>query len=347
MGTSPGDHPIVPMAGGYGVVIFFTLSGFLITYLLLAEKQKQTVDIKKFYVRRILRIWPLYYLYLALVFICLFCFKQAYPPVLPYYLLFAANVPYLLRTPLPFAQHYWSLGVEEQFYLFWPWLVKKWNKSLLTVILSLIALILIAKLSIHFFFHLDWGQIVIDGFAFHCMMIGGATAILYKNGNSLFLKLTDNKISQTVAWLFILAVLINRFHIASILDREIISVVTAVIIIGQVNTKNRLINLEQKGFDFLGKISFGIYIYHPLVIFLTSKLLGPLAMPALPKYLLVYLTVSGLTILIAHLSYNYFESYFLRLKERFAVVKSAATKEAKELRMPRKTEPFQQSTESN
>ena len=118
---------------------------------------------------------------------------------------------------------------------------------------------------------------------------------------------------------------VNRFHLASVLDPEIIAGVTVVIIIGQINKTNRLINLEGHGFDFVGRISYGVYIYHPLLIFLLAKVLGPLAIPALPKYLLVYAVVTGSTLLISYLSFTYFESYFLKLKARFTVVKSAAT----------------------
>src|SRR5438128_9910033 len=124
-GSLPNGRPAGLSIGGYGVIIFFALSGFLITYLLLVEKEKQPIDIKKFYVRRVLRIWPLYYFYLGLTFIIYFAFKLPYPDTLPYYLFYTANIPFLLQSTLPYVEHFWSLGVEEQFYVFWPWIIKK------------------------------------------------------------------------------------------------------------------------------------------------------------------------------------------------------------------------------
>jgi len=111
---------------GNGVTIFFTLSGFLITYLLLKEKEISRIKIKDFYVRRVLRIWPLYYLYFALCMITVALFKVQFDAAsVPFYLLLAANVPFILNTTLPFLAHYWSLGVEEQFYLFFPHIAKR------------------------------------------------------------------------------------------------------------------------------------------------------------------------------------------------------------------------------
>src|SRR5687768_10044625 len=83
----------LPLAG-YGVSIFFVLSGFLITYLLQAEKEKQEIDIKKFYIRRILRIWPLYYLYLFVAVLALLYFNLdiSFKSLL-FYFFYAANVP--------------------------------------------------------------------------------------------------------------------------------------------------------------------------------------------------------------------------------------------------------------
>ncbi len=326
-GMAANGFPVAPQTGKYGVVVFFALSGFLITCLLLREKEKGLVQIKKFYLRRILRIWPLYYFYIGLAFLSYLIFRVGYPGyVLPYYLFFSANVPYILRVPLPFAQHYWSLAAEEQFYLFWPWIAGRIKIRLLTVVLTLIALLIFIKLFWHFVLKSDFAQIFVDAFPFHCMMIGGAGAILYQQSNKRFLTVTDNRFSQAVAWLFIVAVAINRFHIASVLDPEIIAIVTVVVIIGQINQKNRLINLEQKAFDFVGKISYGIYIYHPLLIFLLAKLIAPLRLPLPLKYALVLLSVVGGTIAVAWLSYTYFEHYFLKLKERFTVIKSSPVK---------------------
>ncbi len=105
--------------------MFFALSGFLITYLLLLEKQKQSIDVRNFYIRRVLRIHPLYYTYLAITLVVILAFGMKYSTTaLLFYIFLAANIPFITNTTLPFLAGYWSLAVEEQFYLFYPWIVK-------------------------------------------------------------------------------------------------------------------------------------------------------------------------------------------------------------------------------
>lgn len=102
----------------YGVTIFFALSGFLITYLLLEEKKQHNINIKNFYIRRILRIWPLYYLYFFLSLFTLYIFKLPFEKeTILFYIFLSANIPFILNISIGFLGHYWSLGVEEQFYL--------------------------------------------------------------------------------------------------------------------------------------------------------------------------------------------------------------------------------------
>jgi peptidoglycan/LPS O-acetylase OafA/YrhL len=311
---------------GYGVSIFFVISGFLITYLLQAERQNGTIDIKKFYVRRILRIWPLYYLYLAIAVIVIAAAGMYLDKgKLSLYIFFAANVPFILGSGMPFLTHYWSLGVEEQFYLFWPWLNRK-PARLEGITLSLIIVLIGLKLFLHFFGPGSVAEEVIHVTRFHCMMIGALGAVLYKRRHSLFMTIADNKISQAICWLVLLLVASNKYHIASVIDNEIISVVALIIIIGQINLKNRIINLENSVFDFLGKISYGIYVIHPLLIFLTGRILGKMQLHPWIKYPLVYLFITGLTILIAWILYELYEKRFLRLKKKFEVVKTSASR---------------------
>jgi peptidoglycan/LPS O-acetylase OafA/YrhL len=324
-GTYSDGTPRGLSIAGYGVSIFFVLSGFLITYLLQSEKEMQAIDVKKFYARRILRIWPLYYLYLfiAVITILIFGLDLNYGSLF-LYVFYAANVPFILGMGAPLLSHYWSLGVEEQFYLFWPWINKKINSMVLPVFLLIVAL-LGTKILLHVFFPHSILELTIHVTRFHCMMIGALGAVLYKQENKLFLQLADHKITQGISWFIIFLAAINVYHIASVIDDEIISVAALFLIIGQIRVKNRIVNLEVKPLDFLGKISFGIYVIHPILIFLFSKLLYPLTISAPVKYVIVYSAVISSTILLSYLSYTYIESYFLKFKKRFEVVKSSSS----------------------
>jgi peptidoglycan/LPS O-acetylase OafA/YrhL len=166
------------------------------------------------------------------------------------------------------------------------------------------------------------------------MMIGAAGAILYREKNKLFLKITDNKLAQGLCWFIILLTAVNKFHISSLLDNELISVVALFLIIGQIQIKNRLINLEITALSFPGKISYGIYVFHPLLIFLFSKFLNQIDTQAPYKYFIVYFSTLIATILLSYISYKYFEMYFLNLKKKFEVVSSSATKESDKAVIP-------------
>lgn len=324
-GTFADGKPKGLSLAGYGVSIFFVLSGFLITFLLQTEKENAEINIKKFYLRRILRIWPLYYAYLFICVALMIFYNSEIGTInLLFYIFYAPNIPFILGGGIGLVAHYWSLGVEEQFYLFWPWLNKKIDNLLVLLILLIMSLITI-KIALHFLYPNSILEMAIHVTRFHCMMIGGVGAILYKQKHTLFLQLTDNKISQGICWFILFLVAINKYHFASIIDNEIISVVGLVVIIGQINIKNRLINLENSIFDFLGKISYGIYVIHPLLIFLIAKIFVNLEVISFYKYLIVYFVVLMATILTAYLSYTYMEKYFLDFKKRFEVVKSAST----------------------
>lgn len=312
----------------YGVSIFFTLSGFLITFLLLKEKQIQEINIKHFYIRRILRIWPLYYLYLiiALIF-TLFIGESFTSKSLLCYLFYLANVPFILNITIPLLTHYWSLGVEEQFYLFWPWFVKKIKNKLSAVVIVLIALLISIKLVLHFASPGSLLEMAIHVTRFHCMLIGALGAILYSTKNKIFLKIADNKFTQLVSLSVIVLLLFNKFHISSVLDNEIISVIALFLIVGQINVKNRLLNFDIGLCDFLGKISYGIYVIHPLIILILHTYVFPnLNIHGALKYIAVYTAAFSLTIFLSWLSYEFFERYFLRLKEKVTTVKSSGTK---------------------
>lgn len=325
-GTYDDGNPRTLDLAGYGVSMFFALSGFLITYLLCKEKEIIQVNVKKFYLRRILRIWPLYYAYFFLCLVTYYVYSIDYNNESTlFYLFYSANIPFVIGGTLPFLGHFWSLGVEEQFYLFWPWLNKLKLKQIALISSLGVILLIGVKTYLHIFVPDTKLELFIHVTRFHCMMIGALGAIVYYTEFAPFLKIATNKIVQLICWSIMFLVLINRFHIASFIDNEILTFVTVVIILGQA-TKSSPISLENKLFDFLGKISYGVYVIHPLLIFLFSKVLKPTTQFETLNYILVYFTILVSTILLSHLSYKYFESSFLRIKEKkYSVVKSSGS----------------------
>lgn len=329
LGTNNEGNPMSLNLAAYGVTIFFTLSGFLITFLLLKEKETSELKIKAFYIRRILRIWPLYYLYFA---ICMFTILWLDMPFsfssVFFYIFLAANVPFILNNSLPFLTHYWSLGVEEQFYLFFPQLAKYSNKKLLKVSILLILLLLSLK-AVFWILDRKYGYpiplLALSVTRFHTMLIGVTGAILYYNKHPLFYRISTHKGTQLISWFVILLITFNKFHLASVIDGELVSVITVFLIMGQITKTNQIINLENAFCDFIGKISYGLYVIHPLLIFYFSKLIGHFNTDSFIYYLFIYTLITLSTVIIAYLSYEYYEKRFLKLKSKYTTVKSVTT----------------------
>jgi len=328
LGTKADGHAATTTLANYGVTMFFALSGFLITYLLLEEKRVQPISIRNFYARRILRIWPLYFSYMlfAMLTTVLYDLPWAKGDLL-YYVFLAANFAMVFDHAIALLGHYWSLGVEEQFYAFWPWVVKKSSRVFRTTILvcaTLIALKLILRvIDIQTNDgNVSWPYAFLEATRIHCMLFGALGAILLFRGHALFLGFCTHLVTQLAAWTAILFVAFNRFHVISVLDNELIALVTVVIIVAQAQKKNRIVKLDNRWMDALGKISYGIYMIHPLVLFYLAKVISLTDAGNLLNYLGVYGAVFGTTILVAHLSYRYFEKPFLRMKDRYSAVKS-------------------------
>ncbi|GAB3993226.1 hypothetical protein GCM10028807_27950 [Spirosoma daeguense] len=315
----------------FAVTLFFVISGFIITYLLLIEKQSNQVSIKKFYIRRVLRIWPLYYLFILICYsfsdLVSIHTNRIHSNHLYWYILQLADVPAILNLPIDILAHFWSLAVEEQFYLIWPWLFTINPKKYLPVIIIGISILLSLKFGSYFF--LGKSSIAYISFSiirFPSMMLGGLGAILYYRGNELFIDILSKESVQILAWSIFISIGFGIIYCPSLIAHELISLSSLTLIIGQVSTRNKLINLESNLLNFLGKISYGMYVIHPLCIFLLMPLLKELPINSLAKFLLGLILVFSSTTIFSYLSYQYFEKFFLQLKDKFSTVNSNATK---------------------
>ena len=314
---------------GNAVDMFFVLSGFLITYLLLVEKEKtKSIHLKNFYFRRILRIWPLYYLSVIISVILIYL---GIVPKLSHltssiflYTFLMANVAYLLNLAISSIMPLWSVGVEEQFYLIWPHIVKRTSKYL-TVFIALFLLFLIIKLSIYLlltpksilFKFLSITRIDI-------MSLGAIGAYLVYSKNRI-LKILYRKDIQIISWFILITSIIYKpIHLFSFIDNELNAMLYLILILNVSSNKFSLISLENRFMNFIGKISYGIYVYHMIIIYLISFALSSLEYEI--DHFMLYPIVLIFTILTATLSYRYFETPFLRLKNKYAIVKSTNSK---------------------
>jgi peptidoglycan/LPS O-acetylase OafA/YrhL len=336
----------IQIFGELGVILFFVLSGFLITYLLLEEeRQSGTILIRNFYVRRILRIWPLYFLIvtaalLVLPNIPLFVLPgyeraEVYSNLggkILLYLFFLPNLVSPLFGIVPYASLTWSIGTEEQFYLTWPVLLKYIRKyRLLLMFMIILGYLFVARalyssrtdfLPLKYELTALWSTFNID-----CMAIGGFFAMLLHT-KSRILKYFQNKYLFYFA-LALTSILLYRgiaFPVLMVneirfdyLYKEFYALWFGILILNFASNREILISLESRTLRHLGKISYGLYMYHPICIALVLNLL--LLLKQTSDWLLYPLSLLTV-ILLAGISYKYFESYFLRFKEKYSIVAS-------------------------
>lgn len=318
--------------GKLGVILFFVLSGFLITYLLMAEEKVfKTINIPKFYMRRVLRIWPLYFLIVILAFfvfpnIDFFSWPNLGKEVIQtnlalklfLYVVFMPNMALSLLGIVPYVSHTWSIGTEEQFYLVWPVLLKHIKKYRIGLMFMIIlGYIFIAKflssslagaIPYQNVISLFWSSFNID-----CMAIGGIYALLLFN-NHKSLKLLRNLYLFYVVLVLLILMIIKGIYIPHI-NYEIYAVLFGIIILNFASNPDIKISLENKYFNYLGNISYGLYMYHPIGIIIALSICLNIHQTS---NWLVYPLCILITIIISGLSYRYFETYFLKFKHKFS-----------------------------
>ena len=319
--------------GGLGVLLFFTLSGFLITYLLLEEERVTgSIDIKQFYIRRVLRIWPLYFLvfilaYFTLTHISFFDFPGYYPgkfdaaEVCLLFVFFMSNVFLAAYGIIPYASQTWSVAVEEQFYLVWPLLLKTSRNKMLSIfmVIGFIVFVRVALFLGVFDFLSFAGTLKVfwSLFSIDCMAIGGIMSVLLFR-KSPFLKYFLNL--PVFIFAVLALVLLVAFHIeipivSVYLKNDLLATLFAIVILNLAANPTLKNLLEFRWLDYLGKISYGLYMFHGIAIATSIKLL--LLCNAFND-ITVFMLSLLLTVLISHVSYRYFEGPFLKLKNKFS-----------------------------
>ena len=323
--------------GQPAVAFFFTLSGVLLTCLGIQEQAlRRRIDIKKFYFRRMLRIWPLYYgvvaLSLLFVFVLLPVFypsgENRFPmPVSLLCLLFI--IPNYLSsnglTSFGPVNVLWSIGVEEAFYLLFPLLLLLHKKTRSYIFIFAAALILHLCLFVPLLYSQHVFPVAIKRFlctyAFQYMLVGCVFA-------AVWMKCRENKNAQR--WFNAVALLLgitaavlfvnNMVRIPWIMS-VVKSVLFSVIILFTAQVNNRF--FRNNPLVYTGKISYGIYVFHPFVSYFLRFLCTRSAsfLKAVQQMPLLYFTLLlGLSIGVAHLSYRFYERRFLALKERIGRV---------------------------
>ena len=323
------------------VSFFFVLSGFLITYLLLQEQNNtKAIDIKAFYLRRVFRIWPLYFIvigagilfYWKIVPALHLPFEDSYPHglAIALYLFFMANLMNSLYHVGGMLHITWSIAVEEQFYLFWAPLVKKFYKKLpiLIVVVTLLSLAVQTMNTLNVFHFSKGIHAFVDTLQFYYMGFGAGFAWLLYHKRQWLLKLPifTNRFLQS----FCLALLISYLLLymksvtGDLLSPVPLALLFGWLIINVSSNEHSIVSFENKPLNYLGKISYGIYMYHMPMVYATSFFFRKYIFLTRGAYYfpLFFLMVFTGVIAIASFSYFFIEKPILKrahkMRKQFA-----------------------------
>lgn len=315
-----GQHNLVgklAIWGQTGVDLFFVLSGFLITGILLDSKGSEHF-LRNFYVRRILRIFPLYYAtLLAIYFLCPLLHLTAWTPwkQSAWYWVYLQNIPDTFAPSLASGpQHFWSLAVEEHYYLVWPFLVMLLARDKLLKVIGLaIGVSLLTRVLLSQYDTFYFTLCRLDGLA-----IGSAIAIFARSrptGLASYAVWAKRLLFLLGPVLVITQLLVSGKSLLAIQVSKSTLIALAYACVMVLAIENRCGSLVQKLLSgrilgSIGKYSYGMYVLHPFI-------LGGLHAAGL-RYNVFGLLVSALlTYLAAWISWTLFEKRFLRLKRYF------------------------------
>jgi peptidoglycan/LPS O-acetylase OafA/YrhL len=317
----------VSYAGADGVMLFFCLSSYLITQLLLREiATRGRIDVGAFYMRRVLRIWPLYLTFTALALVMPFIDQEQHFGGWAglAFVFFGGNWIWSAGFPVEtIALPLWSISVEEQFYLCWPWIVRRAtrhglrNTALALFLLSACNRVFVVTHVVPLdLWHNTFTQLDAIGF-------GALLAIESDNPRLATLRRVPRLllIGGGILGVFLCYLIPGARGPVwpSFFYYPIVALLCALVLFGTVGARVSQDSALIRTGLYLGKISYGLYTVHYFSLYLIGKFLASL--PSKPHFLVTFLTRGTaalvLTVILASLSYRYLERPFLRLKSRF------------------------------
>jgi peptidoglycan/LPS O-acetylase OafA/YrhL len=340
--TNPVERAIVLVTGygTYGVDLFFILSGFLITGILYDGHNKPHY-FRNFYMRRILRIFPLYYGALVLVFFVAPLIPVLRGSTLDYLVdrqawawLYAVNIHVFKHGEwsLSYINHFWSLSVEEHFYLFWPlvvFLLARRPRTLIAVSLAVSLCAMLASLT-GSLMGLTWFATgVLTPFRLDGLALGGFLAVTARQPSGLewlvralprVVAVVGGVLAVTVVWH-----LVSRQELAGAVRPALLQMLLACLLVWALIAPERSVTTRffcSRTMVFLGTYSYGLYVYHHFISYYLSsnhtelELARWLGSHGAAVALQATLGASA-SLALAYLSYELFEKRFLRLKRLF------------------------------
>lgn len=318
--------------GEIGVDVFFVLSGFLISGILFQKKVlvesgelSYSMALRYFYIRRTLRIFPIYYLVIGLAYIFQSFTHSNISESFVWYASYTSNWYMFLHGWDGYLAHMWSLAVEEQFYLIWPWIILFVPSRLMTLLL--IAFIISGVVSNWLLVDLPMSS-VMTFTSFDSFGLGALLA--WMNNSKIHQPFSVFRFSQVVGVLSLMLLMIGlwRFEYNILPLRTLISLCALWLIAYVLQNKDKAtlkgkLIFNNRFLIFIGKISYGIYIYHNFIPLINKYTLSYWLDPLFPQSVSAHLEKIHfienclLLLLVACLSYNLIEKKLLMFKKYF------------------------------
>jgi peptidoglycan/LPS O-acetylase OafA/YrhL len=313
--------------GLLGVTLFFVLSGFLITHLLILEKKRTgKIDLKSFYLRRALRIWPLYFF--VLIISLLISGTSLISLDFLFGVLFCPNVFHSLYHSYAISPQIWSLGVEEQFYIFWPLLFIVFPRKITTIYLIFFFIgYSVLPYALGYYsnnineltYYLEIDRIL-QGAKFNSMAIGCLAAFVYNYSFGIIKRLFYSRLFEIMVVFSTIGLWLFGIQITH-LKSEVFSFLFVIMILSLTNPNSTFTFLfNSKIANYLGSISYGLYMYHYMVIiFIIHFFSEYFNFNSVTGNIVFYFISIMSTIILSDLSFRYLEGPFLRLKLKYTI----------------------------
>lgn len=324
--------------GSNGVDMFFVLSGFLITGILLDTKEGPGY-FKNFYMRRTLRIFPLYYLALAISFFVWPSVAGSHPSwtlgdagqYKTWYWLYAANILFAVKQGYIGLAHFWSLAVEEQFYLFWPLLVLILARKQLLWACAACFVVAITTRFLCGWYNLNTlvAYVLTPG-RVDALAVGAAIAAVARGPNGLA-GIKKFGFPVLITSFLVLVILVattfgsGRSHLVNILGGSLAALLFgAVLLIAVTQPRGAILPRVfcSRPLAVLGKFSYCLYVCHPFVQEFVewhwnSSWIPTLGSSRIPDRLVFACVCAALSLLVSWISWHAFEKHWLLLKKYF------------------------------
>jgi peptidoglycan/LPS O-acetylase OafA/YrhL len=306
------------MGGSYGVDLFFLLSAYLITEILLREHRRtSTIDVRAFWVRRILRIWPLYFLFLAAAYwvVPLF-YPQNFPGHMAFaYATFWGNfVAATLPSVATVAGILWSVSIEEQFYLCWPLVLRVGVRWIVPICVALLVVSNVTRFVL-LSDPIDPESLWYNTFTRLDPIAVGALLASLLAGRTLALRRSTRLgfVTSALVLLVLSGMYLKQIDKLDLLAYPVASVAALLALLGFLGADWR----TPPALLYLGRISYGLYVFHILAITIVRSAvdLGG----GFREWAVEFPIALLMTIGLASISYRWVETPFLRIKERFSM----------------------------